>query len=185
VRGLLGALLLLCVLGWTGQAGAALIDAEFRWTGSAGYSAVGLFTYDDGFPVASGAGAGPTLGLQELSISFFDPSDALLAVHDDVTAGVSSYAFLQFSYDTGIEDLVFGSAFDVGADSGGPGEYYLMGTVGGGFTLFGTGPTRLIDSAPSAPSFGAIPEPASGALLALGRSGLAASRRRASPSGSR
>ena len=106
----------------------ALVDATFSWVGDAGYRAEGSFTYDDSFGTVSGDGTGATDGLQELTISFYDPSDTLLGTFDDVTAGNSVYEYLEFTFDTATRAIT--GEFDIGWDEENSGDFYLSGDIG-------------------------------------------------------
>ena len=113
---------------------AQAITFNFEWLGDAGFSASGSFSFDETTAPAtfSELRSGPTNVLDSLTVSFFDPSNSLLATFDNVVDGVSSYVFLGFNFDTTTQEL-FG-LFDVGQDTG-AGDFFLIGPVGGALTL--------------------------------------------------
>ena len=166
-----------------GTAQAALIDAEYSWTGAGGHSAVISFTYDDAFAIVSAEDVGPTTGLESLSVTFYDPGMTMLGAFTNVTGGVSSYGFLFFAFDTVAGAFVPDSFFDVGADTGTPGEYYLYGEVGQYSVLVDVGDDEHTeidgdDDLVLSP-VSDVPVPAAGWLLASGVLVAAGLRRRA------
>lgn len=159
----------------TQVAHATLIDAGFRWTGDAGYLVEGLFTYDDSYTIVSAIGAGPTIGLEELTVSFYDPSMTLLATHDDVTGGVSNYGALEFHFDTTLMQFVDGTRFDMGWDSypnSVVGDMWIVGVIGS-YSQLNAYPSPLdqITNNTTLEMF-SVSEPSSLSLLGLGIAAL-------------
>ncbi|MEM6634535.1 MAG: hypothetical protein AAF667_01470 [Pseudomonadota bacterium] len=136
-----------------GASKAATISKMFSWVGDGGFSAKGSFSYDDtrlsvsGFAAASGLG--PTTGLDELTVSFFDPSNTLLGTFNSVSGGVSSYEILLFEYSARSNSFVDGSFINIGADTGTPGEYFLVGQFGGFASLGAVPATTPTDASTS------------------------------------
>lgn len=110
---------------------AQAITFAFNWVGDGGYSTEGLFRYDASIAngVISESGAGPTHGLQSLSVSFFNPAHTLLESFNTVSGGVSSSAFFQFNFDTSTLNLT--GPLNVGGGTGVIGEKFFNGTIGG------------------------------------------------------
>ena len=91
--------------GLTAQA-ATIVD--FAWTGGAGYTAAGSFSYNAATTPVSFSempGAGPTTYVQSFTISFFDPSHALLETGSSVVNGVSTDRFFRLDYNTSTEAI--------------------------------------------------------------------------------
>ncbi len=154
---------------------AQAITFNFEWLGDAGFSASGSFSYDETTAPAtfSESGLGPTNVLDSLTVSFFDPSNSLLATFDNVVGGVSTYEFLAFNFDTTTQEL-FGF-LDIGEDTftGTPGEFFLIGDVGISLDLVDAalGPLDS-NSGTITVSVASVPEPSS--LIGLGLIGLGA-----------
>jgi hypothetical protein len=120
-------------------AGAAMVEADYTTTLDGGYVVSGTIIYDDALPVVSGAGTGPTTGIEFLDVQFFDPGGTELFSVVDVAGGVSSYVYLRAEFDTVAQNFVPGSGIDIGEDTGASGEYFLGGSVGGSASLFDVG----------------------------------------------
>lgn len=131
--------LLLAGMALAGTANAALVSRNFEWVGTtglngynAGYSASGTFTYDDSFGIVAAEGVANgdfNNGLESLTISFFDDTNALLNTFNTVVAGVINYDYLTFQFNTATQQ--FTNNFDMGQDSGEIFEYYIAGAIGG------------------------------------------------------
>ena len=85
------------------------------------------FSYDETTAptVISATGLGPTTGVETLDVTFRDPGGTVIQSVSNVAGGVSSYSFLEFSFDTSTETL--GSPMDVGKDDGLAGDTYVAG----------------------------------------------------------
>ena len=153
---------------------------DFEWTGFNGYTVVGTFSGNDTGTI-SGLGSGSTSGLESLVVSFFDSTDTLLQVTQNVAGGVSSYDDLSFLFKNSSESFL--GALTVGAD-GEPYDLFLTGNVSGALQLrnvkgslvdFGSG---LSVSSGELPTMVEQPEPTTGLLLGLGLGLLGWSSRR-------
>ena len=145
-------------------------DLTFNWKGEAGYSAEGSFSYDQTTTPAiiSESGAGATKALQSLNVSFFNPSQELIATSYEVVNGVSSNQFFKFNFDTTTGNL-FG-AFDVGTGSG-ISDVFLSNVEAPGRGFISPGATsylyqnitadyaQLLDSSTNQIKASAVPEP--------------------------
>ena len=65
---------------------AGMTFATIGWTGDAGYTMAGSMTYDDTIPVISYA-SGSGSGIQDMTVSFYDPGSVLLGTFAQVTGG--------------------------------------------------------------------------------------------------
>jgi hypothetical protein len=151
---------------------------EFKWTGEQGYTVEGTFTYDNTLSIVSGYGSGPTAGIENLSVSFFNPSHNLVFSVAEVVDGVSSYDYLSFTFDTILFQVIgdINQAFDIGrVDLSG--DYHVAGIIGGASDLFDFN-TNSIDSISSGTQFSVVPEPSSLALFTVGLAALAARKRK-------
>ena len=164
------------------DASAALMTKGFKWTGTAGYTAEGVITYDDSFAVVSALDAGPTTGIEALSVSFFDPTNTLLSTQVNVAGGVSSYALLLIIFDTASMQFSEGTVFNLGSETAG--EHFLLGTIIGVSQLFLASPNpnddQVLDSIPTGTTIDvfALPAPATLTLFGLGLMGLGLMGRR-------
>jgi hypothetical protein len=145
-------------------------DFTFNWKGDAGYSVSGSFRYDQTTTpgIISETGAGFTKALESLSVSFFNPSQELIASGNEVVNGISSNQFFFFNFDP-VTGNLFG-AFDVGTGTGigdvfisnveapgrifiSPGQtYYLYQNITADYT-------QLLDSSPNQIQQQAVGEP--------------------------
>ena len=162
-------------LGIASSQAATVVD--FKWTGDAGYSALGSFSYDAPLNTTSitESGAGATKYVEQFSISFFDPSKAVLETGASVVDGTSLDRFFRLSYDT-TTHLISSLDADIGGTSY---QYFLTnlrtpdGTVVGpgvtGFNFFyRPNADMALDIATNVQvtSISQTPEPASISLLA-------------------
>ncbi|MEH1939235.1 MAG: PEP-CTERM sorting domain-containing protein [Nostoc sp.] len=165
-------------------------DLTFNWKGDAGYSASGSFSYDETTTPAiiSESGAGATKALQSLFVSFFNPSQELIATNNEVVNGVSSNQFFEFNFDTTTGNL-FG-AFDAGTGSG-IGDVFLSNVEAPGRIFISPGATsylyqnitadnsQLLDSSTNQIKVSAVPEPTTVlGTLVVGMLGVALSSNR-------
>lgn len=167
-----------CSLVFTNVNSAYAAIFNFNWTGDAGYSAVGSFTIDNnpGVTQISVTGPGPqsTVPLRSLSVSFFNPTQALLASYDNIINGSlpSPNTYFIFNFDLTTNQM-FGQ-IDIGGEL--PGEYYLSGTVGTNMSLNfvpNAGPDEVLDQNSGSIEATSVPEPSAAlALLSLGFFGL-------------
>jgi len=174
---------------WIGLMGCALVSASFSadagiitqgfiWAGEAGYTVEGGISYDGAIPIVSGFGVGPTTGIQDLTVSFYDPGHNLLFSVVDVSGGVSSYDYLSFTFDTLQQQIVgdLNGMFDLGRNSF-PGDLYIAGAIGGASDIFDFD-TNSLDSIANGTVLSVIPEPSTLALFAIGLAGLASRERK-------
>jgi hypothetical protein len=135
----------LSILVGMGSDTANAIVFDFEWRGTGGFSATGSFSYDENTapPIVTAFGPGPTNGLDSLSVTFFDPGGTPFQVSGNVVNGISSYFFLNFSFDTTTLQLV--SFIDIGKDDGQFGDTWLAGDPQG-FTNLIQLPFGVIDS---------------------------------------
>ncbi|MFM8333140.1 MAG: hypothetical protein ACKN9T_15755 [Candidatus Methylumidiphilus sp.] len=156
------------------SAGAEVLNAGLKWTGEGGYTVEGQFSYDDAFAIAEGLGAGATTGFQDLAVAFYDPGHNLLFSVVNIAGGVSSYDFLNVTFDTVTQ--AFTGAFDIGRESDTPGDLYLAGTIGGSSDLFNHNADSL-DLITSGTTIAVIPIPATVWLFGIGLASLGAHKR--------
>ncbi|MBV9034275.1 MAG: PEP-CTERM sorting domain-containing protein [Acidobacteriaceae bacterium] len=152
---------------------------DFRWTGTNSYSALGSFIYNEATTPTSFSetpGVGPTQYVQSFSVSFFDPTGALLESGSSVINGVSSDRFFRLDYNTQSRTI---SSLD--ADIGGSSYQYFLTNlrtpdgmvVPPGVTTFNffyrPNADSALDTAASVQvtSVSQVPEPATSALLLL------------------
>lgn len=153
---------------------ASAITFNFDWNGNASYSARGSFSYDENTAPAtfSENGFGATQALQSLDVSFFDPSNNLIATYNNVANGISTGNYFKFNFNT-VTKEIFG-LIDVGGEF--PGETYLKGTVNTNLSLFQVpqaGSDIIIDSNPGSIVAQAVPESNSiWGLLVFGTVGM-------------
>ena len=162
---------------------------SFNWTGDNHYSATGSFTYDETTAPAAFLempGAGPTQYVQSFSVSFFDPTGAVLESGSSVVNGVSSDRFFTLDYNTQSQTI---SSLD--ADIGGSTYQYFLtnlrtpdGTVvPPGVTTFNffyrPNADVALDTATGVrgTSVSQVPEPGTVLLLVSGLGGLVLLRR--------
>ncbi|QSJ18964.1 PEP-CTERM sorting domain-containing protein [Nostoc sp. UHCC 0702] len=171
------------IIAFTNLAQAA--NLTFDWKGDAGYSASGSFSYDETITPAiiSESGAGATKALQSLSVSFFNPSQELIATNNEVVNGVSNNQFFEFNFDTTTGN--FFGAFDVGTGSG-IGDVFISNVEAPGRIFISPGATfylyqnitadysQLLDSSTNRIKVSAVPEPTTVlAILVVGMLGVA------------
>lgn len=138
---------------------ASLINVDFSWTGDSGYTMDGSMIYEEGMETVSYSG-GSGSGVQDMTVSFYNPSNVLLNTFSQITANVVQYtSYLTFSYDTSSQS--FSDSFDFGRDDNVAGNYYFSGAVGGGAYLYDAGTGSILDSSVTT----VIPEPSSVALV--------------------
>ena len=117
-------------LGFLTPSTANMVNQIINWNGDSGYSATIEMVFDDSFGIVSGNSTGLTNGIEEFTVSFYNPSLSLLATHDNVDAGMSTYDYFEFYFNTVTLDFINGNDFDIGKDNTGIGEWYLSGTYG-------------------------------------------------------
>src|SRR4029077_5923998 len=99
------ALVTLCFL--ARKSHADVKEAIITWTGNAGYRARITMSYDAAFGSVAAWGGGPfggtptNQGISQLSVAFFSPSLQPLFATNDISNSVSTYRFLNISFDTG------------------------------------------------------------------------------------
>ncbi|MCX7111609.1 MAG: PEP-CTERM sorting domain-containing protein [Proteobacteria bacterium] len=148
---------------------------DFTWTGESGYTVTGSFNYDSTQPIVGADGFGDVLagGIQNLSVSFFNPSKALLYTVQNISNGFSNYDFLNFHFDTLLKRIVGddqNGLFNLGQDIA-SGDMHLNGAVGGESNLINFAAVTL-DTIQSGTEFKVVPEPTSLALFTLGLAAL-------------
>ncbi len=165
-------ILLLCMIGLN-TAHASLITKGFQWLGDGGYKAQGTLIYDDNFTTVT-----DSAGINFLEISFFDPSNALVFNTIDVQNGVVLYGSLDLTFDA--TTMEFLGSFDMGADTGNPGELFLAGDIGGASDLTDSETFATLDQIGVDTSITVfdIPEPGILALVGLGLAGIRFQRNR-------
>ena len=171
--------LLLVSLSVPTTAQSALISESFSWTGENGYQASGTFIYDNSYSLISVDDGGDNQGLNRLEINFFNPSHALLYNRVNVQDGDVLYNYLDFYFNTATKS--FERYFDMGEDTGTPGEYYLAGDIGGESHMTRVSDYEEIDHKYDTSinvGTSAVPEPSTYALFSLGLGGLALWKRR-------
>jgi hypothetical protein len=147
-------------LAFTGIAPAQAITFNFDWNGNQGYSATGLFSYDENTAPAifSEIGLGQTQVLQSLNISFFDPSNNLIAAYNNVVNGISTANYFKFNFNTDTQEI-FG-LIDLGGEVAG--DTYLQGTINTNLSLYQvpqSGSDVSVDSSSGTLIAEAVPEP--------------------------
>lgn len=148
----------------------------FEWTGEGGYVVSGNFNYDNTMPIVGADGSGDVLagGIQNLTVSFFNPNKALLYTIQNISNGISNYDFLNFHFDTALKQIVGDNAnelFNIGQDLV-SGDLHLNGAIGGYSNLINYAGVTL-DEIQTGTSFTVIPEPTSLALFTIGLAALA------------
>ncbi|MFZ4700355.1 MAG: PEP-CTERM sorting domain-containing protein [Candidatus Methylumidiphilus sp.] len=148
---------------------------DFTWTGESGYTVTGSFNYDSTQPIVGADGSGDVLagGIQNLSVSFFNPSKALLYTVQNISNGFSNYDFLNFHFDTLLKRIVGddqNGLFNIGQDLV-AGDMHLNGAIGGYSNLLNFAGDTL-DEIQNGTAFKVVPEPTSLALFTLGLAAL-------------
>ncbi len=148
----------------------------FEWTGEGGYVVSGYFNYDNTMPIVGADGSGDVLagGIENLTVSFFNPSKTLLYTIQNISNGISNYDFLNFHFDTILKQIVgdnVNGLFNIGQDIV-SGDLHLNGAIGGYSNLINNAGDTL-DEIQAGTSFTVIPEPTSLALFAIGLAALA------------
>ncbi len=108
-------------------AGVPLRVYQMSWAGAADFRMVARFAFNPATApaVINAVGLGTNNGLEFLEIVFINPAGALLQQVINVENGVSSYGFLNFTFDTTTESLA--GFIDIGKDDGLPGDWFLSG----------------------------------------------------------
>ena len=122
------------------------LTQSFQWTGLTGFSAQGTLSYDDNLAseIITEKGIGRTKQLQSATISFYSPTNELLAQYQDVIDGESQKEYFELNFDTAKHKFV--GNLDLGGET--PGEIFLKGTIGNQLSLVkikATGEEYIID----------------------------------------
>ncbi len=105
---------------------AVAITQKLEMNSSTGYTIKTTFSYDEQSLVTiSERGTGTTNALNSLTVSFYDPSGAMIASYDNIVDGVGQSDYLEFNYDPATRQLL--GKIDFGGESAG--EIYLKGEI--------------------------------------------------------
>lgn len=131
----------------TSIAPAEAITVNFTWQGNKGYSATGTFNYvqKTAPAILSEKGFGATEALENLMVSFADPSNHSIKTYNTIIDGVSKGNYFQFKFNTITQEII--GSIDIGGEL--PGDIYLKGTIDTDLSLiqiFDSGVEKIVDS---------------------------------------
>ena len=92
-----------------------------------GYKVETTFSYDAGSNSSAIAeqGKGETQAINNLKVSFYDPSGSMVASYDNIVDGIAQGNYFEFNYDPATQKLL--GEIDLGGEFAG--EMYLKGNV--------------------------------------------------------
>ena len=102
------------------------LTQQLEMNSTTGYTIKITFSYDEqSLVTVSEHGTGTTNVLNSLTVSFYDPSGAMIASYDNIVDGVGQSDYLEFNYDPATQQLL--GKIDFGGES--TGEMYLKGEI--------------------------------------------------------
>jgi hypothetical protein len=106
---------------------AEAVTTKCHWVGEKGYSAEVIFSYDEQLMPHQiiEKGRGKTEIIQDLTVSFYNPTGQFLGTYDNIKQGVSQFSYFKFNFDPQQQKVI--GLIDLGGDSSG--EVYLKGIV--------------------------------------------------------
>lgn len=127
-------LLIFLIISAMGKYAVEAVKINFQWTGEKGYSAEGIFSYEQKFMPnqITEQGIGKMNTIDNLTISFYNPSGKLLGTYDNIKQGISQDSYFKFNFDPQRKKVT--GLIDLGGFSAN--EIYLKGVFEDNLTLF-------------------------------------------------